>query len=108
MALAVGGLLDGRILDEPSRALALKLMDSVTSAQRWGVTSGTRAGDLVGLKDGWYPGEEGWRVNSVGVIRPANAPAYAIAVVTDGRETWQEGIDTIEGIASRLHAAIGK
>jgi len=36
MALALGGLLDGRILDEPSRALALKLMDSVTPAQRWG------------------------------------------------------------------------
>jgi hypothetical protein len=106
MALALGGLLDGRILDEPSRALALKLMDSVTPAQRWGVSSGTAAPDAVGLKDGWYPGDEGWRVNSVGVIRPANAPAYAIAIVTDGRDSWHEGIDTIEGIASRLNTAI--
>jgi beta-lactamase class A len=108
MALALSGLLDGRILDEPSRALAIKLLDSVTAARRWGVSSGTDARDAVGLKDGWYPGDEGWRVNSAGIVRPTDAAPYAIAIVTDGRASWNEGIDTIEGIASRLNAALPK
>ncbi len=61
--------------------------------------------DVVGVKNGWYPGEEGWRVNSVGVVRPRGGTPYAIAVMTDGRVSWREGIETIEGIAEKVNAA---
>ena len=109
MATALGKLLSGDILDEPSRALALRLLDSVIPSQRWGISANTdsASGDHVGVKDGWYPGEEGWRVNSVGVVRPrGGADPYAIAIVSDGRSSWQEGIDTIEGIAGPINAAL--
>jgi len=106
MATVLGKLIGGEILDEPSRALALRLLDGVVASQRWGVTAGTNAAlDLVGVKNGWYPGEEGWRVNSVGVVQPKGGSQYAIAVMTDGRVSWREGIDTIEGIAEKVNEA---
>jgi hypothetical protein len=58
------------------------------------------------LKNGWYPGEEGWRVNSAGIVRPRTGPAYAIAVVTDERASWEEGVETIEGIAAQVNAGM--
>ena len=108
MASVLGKLLNGEILDGPSRALALRMLDSVIPEQRWGVTAGTdlESGDHVALKNGWYPGDEGWRVNSVGIIRPRTGPDYAIAIVTDERPTWDEGIRTIEGIAGPLNLAL--
>jgi beta-lactamase class A len=108
MATILGKLLAGEILDPPSRALAIRMLDSVVPQQRWGVSAGTSAaaGDRVGLKNGWYPGNEGWRVNSAGVVRPRTGDSYAIAIVTGGRETWREGIDTIEGIAAPMNEAL--
>ena len=108
MAAILGKLLNGEILDAPSRALALRMLDSVVPEQRWGVSAGTdlASGDRVELKNGWYPGEEGWRVNSVGIVRPRAGDPYAIAIVTGSRVSWQEGIDTIEGIAAPLNAAM--
>lgn len=106
MATVLGRLIAGDILDDASRALALRLLESVIPEQRWGVTAATADGDRVGVKDGWYPGEEGWRVNSAGVVRPNVGPGYAIAVMTDGRASWQEGIDTIQGIAGPINAAL--
>lgn len=105
MATILGKLLGGEILDPPSRALALRLLDGVVPQQRWGVPAGTDPADAVGVKNGWYPGEEGWRVTSVGVVRPADRPPYAVAVMTGSRPTWREGIGTIEGIAERINAA---
>lgn len=107
MALVLAKLISGEILDAASRAVAMRLMESVIPAQRWGVTAGTTGqGDAhVAVKNGWYPGNEGWRVNSVGIIVPRSGPTYSIAVVTDDRASWQEGIDTIEGIASPLNSA---
>jgi beta-lactamase class A len=105
MAIALGKLVSGEILDEPSRALAFRLLESVIAPQRWGVTAGTDPADQVGVKDGWYPGEEGWRVNSVGVVRPRGRSAYAIAVMTGARASWDEGIATIEEVSQALNAA---
>lgn len=108
MAAILGKLLNGEILDAPSRALAMRMLDAVVPEQRWGVSAGTdpASGDRVELKNGWYPGDEGWRVNSVGIVRPRTGDPYAIAIVTGGRVSWQEGIDTIEGIAAPLNAAM--
>ncbi|HEY6958938.1 MAG TPA: serine hydrolase [Candidatus Limnocylindria bacterium] len=105
MATVLGKLQGGEILDAASRVLAVRLMDSVVSAQRWGVTAGTdvTGGDRVAIKNGWYPGDEGWRVNSVGIVRPASGAPYTIAVMTDERVSFEEGVETIEGIALRVN-----
>ncbi|HTJ61322.1 MAG TPA: serine hydrolase [Candidatus Saccharimonadales bacterium] len=108
MAAILGKLLNGELLDAPSRALATSMLGAVVPEQRWGVTAGTDAasGDRVALKNGWYPGDEGWRVNSVGIVWPRAGDAYAIAIVTGGRVSWQEGITTIEGIAAPLNVVL--
>jgi len=108
MALVLGKLASGALLDAPSSALAMRMLESVIPAQRWGITAGTapESGDRVGLKNGWYPGSEGWRVNSVGIVTPRTGAPYAVAIVTDSRPSWDEGIETIEGIAKLLNAAI--
>ena len=107
MALVLGKLASGALLDAPTSALAMHMLESVIPAQRWGITAGTaESGDRVGVKNGWYPGSEGWRVNSVGIVTPRRGSPYAIAIVTDSRPSWDEGIDTIEGIAKLLNAAI--
>src|SRR2546423_10576728 len=69
MAAILGKLLSGEILDAPSRALALRMLDAVVPEQRWGVSAGIDAGggDRGDLQNGWYSGGEGWRVKSVGV-----------------------------------------
>ena len=64
------------------------------------------SGDGVALKNGWHPGAEGWRVNSTGIVWPRAGDAYAIAIVTGGRVSWQEGIETSEGIAAPLNAVM--
>ena len=108
MATILGKLLNGEILDTPSRALAIRMLGAVVPEQRWGVTAGTdvASGDRVALKNGWYPGEEGWRVNSTGIVWPRAGDAYAIAIVTGGRVSWEEGIETIEGVAAPLNAVM--
>ena len=108
MATILGKLLAGEVLDAPSRALAIRMLDGVIPQQRWGISAGTSAaaGDRVGLKNGWYPGNEGWRVNSVGIVLPRTGDSYAIAIVTGGRASWREGIDTIEGIAAPMNEAL--
>lgn len=108
MGMIFGKLLNAEILDAPSRALAIRMLGAVVPEQRWGVTAGTdvASGDRVALKNGWYPGEEGWRVNSTGIVWPRAGDAYAIAILTDGRVSWQEGIETIEGVAAPLNAVM--
>jgi hypothetical protein len=84
VALVFAKLAFGDILDEPSRAFALELLRRVVQAQRWGISAGAEGrgsdGDIVALKNGWYPAEQGWRVNSAGIITPrdVNEPGYAI------------------------------
>ncbi|HEX6061517.1 MAG TPA: serine hydrolase [Candidatus Limnocylindria bacterium] len=108
MAIVLGKLASGALLDAAGSALAVYMLESVIPAQRWGMTAGTAAdsGDRVGVKNGWYPGSEGWRVNSVGIVMPRDGSPYAVAIVTDSRPSWDEGIATIEGIAKLLNEGI--
>jgi hypothetical protein len=102
----------GDLLNSDHRTLLLNLLQRVTPSQRWGVTAGLEgeggsAGALVGVKDGWYPAEAGWRVNSIGfVVRADGQRYYTIAVLTNGQPSWNYGIATIEGAARQVNAAL--
>jgi hypothetical protein len=93
----------GDIVNAEHRAAALGMLVSVIPGQRWGVPAGADANaeEIVGVKDGWYPDDDGWRVNSVGFISPQafGEVPYAIAVMTNGQSTQEYGIVTIEGVA---------
>ena len=103
MATLLARLAYGDIVNAEHRAAALEMLVSVISSQRWGVPAGADSSgeEIVGVKDGWYPDEDGWRVNSIGFISPL-APGetpYAIAVMTNLQTTQEYGIVTIEGLA---------
>ena len=110
LALLMAMLGGDEILNEPSRTLALDLMGRVVSGQRWGITAGAPSDAQIALKNGWIIVElpDGiWWVNSAGVVLPsAGRPAYSLAILTDQQATMKEGIETIAGIAARIHAAL--
>jgi hypothetical protein len=79
------------------------MLQSVIAEQRWGIPAGadSSGSEIVGVKDGWYPDDAGWRVNSVGFISPLSSgeEPYAIAVMTNLQTSQEYGIVTIEGLA---------
>jgi hypothetical protein len=110
MATLMARLAFGEIVSPAHRAVALALLVSVVPEQRWGVAAGADESgeEIVGIKDGWYPDEDGWRVNSVGFIAPlaAGPEPYAIAVMTNYQSTQEYGIETIEGLALPVYQAL--
>jgi hypothetical protein len=110
MASLVARLTFGEIVNPVHRAVALALMTSVVPEQRWGIPAGAddSGQEIVGVKDGWYPDDDGWRVNSVGFITPLQpgAEPYAIAVMTNYQSTQEYGIETIEGLALPVYQAL--
>jgi beta-lactamase class A len=101
----------GENLDASRRAYALDLLAGVVPAQRWGVTAcipeDVPEGTVIALKDGWYPGLYGWWVNTAGLLLPGDQrSAYAIAVLTKQQPSFEVGVETVEGVAARVHAAI--
>jgi hypothetical protein len=103
MATLMARIAYGDIVNAEHRAAALSMLVSVVAGQRWGVAAGadTSGDEIVGVKDGWYPDEDGWRVNSVGFISPLSPDEepYTIAVMTNRQTTQEYGIATIEGVA---------
>jgi hypothetical protein len=111
VAMLFAKLAFGEVLDERLRAVAIGLLQAVDPSQTWGVTAAAPEdrpeGTIVGVKDGWYPADCGWWVNSAGMIVPADdKPAYTIAVLTGEQVTWEYGIETIETVGSFVHAAL--
>ena len=106
-ARLLGKLLNGEILDAPSRALALELMSVVDPIQSWGaVVAGSFEG-RTGVKNGWYPEYNGWVLGSIGYVVPdSRAPDYTIAIFTSGWLYFNEGVHSIEAIAGLISAAL--
>ncbi|MBI4495282.1 MAG: serine hydrolase [Chloroflexi bacterium] len=111
VALLLARLVDGELLPEPFRGLALDLLTRVDPAQRWGVGAVASTSlvppPLVGIKDGWYPDEDGWWVNSAGFVQAAEpVGTYTLAVLTREQPSFEDGVDTIEGLARLVDAAL--
>jgi hypothetical protein len=113
VALLLSRLAFGDLVNAEHRELALSLLAQVSEDQRWGIGSALLAPDraLVAVKDGWYPVARGWRASSAGVVVPvADAPAgavpYSIAVLSAENETLEGAIETIQGVAALVDAAL--
>lgn len=113
VALLLSRLAFGDLVSAEHRALALNLLSSVSEDQRWGVGGSLIAPERarVAVKDGWYPVARGWRASSAGVVvpaadAPAGAVAYSIAVLSAENETLEGAIETIQGIAALVDAAL--
>jgi hypothetical protein len=108
MALLFAKLALGEILDDDTRRVAFELLQEVDPEQTWGVIAPAPyvlpEGTIIGVKDGWYPAECGWWVNSVGMLLPGNdRPAYTMAVLTAEQATWEYGMETIEVVGRMVH-----
>jgi len=111
VAMLLAKLAAGQILTEPFREQAFALMYEVIPAQRWGVPEGVDAGasdgTYVAVKNGWYLGDEGWRVNSAAVVVSSDPQTgYAIAVMTDAQPSMGYGIQTIEEVAGEIDRSL--
>jgi len=108
MALLFAKLALGEILDDETRRVAIDLLQQVDPSQTWGVIAAAPDerpdGTIVGVKDGWYPADCGWWVNSAGMLLPAtDKPAYTMAVLTGQQSSWEYGIETIESVGRMVH-----
>jgi beta-lactamase class A len=99
----------GDLLNAEHRSLFLNLLQKVTPSQRWGVSAGAEGeagtGATVGIKDGWFPADAGWRVNSLGFVFDARR-AYTLAVLSNAQPSWEYGIETIEGVAAEVNSVL--
>jgi hypothetical protein len=92
----------GSLLTSGQRNYALRLMEHVTPAQRWGISGGVPPRVTVAIKNGWLPlnnSDTNWQINSIGWISGQRRD-YLMAVLTTGNPTEQFGIDTIERLAA--------
>ncbi|HEX6288466.1 MAG TPA: serine hydrolase [Herpetosiphonaceae bacterium] len=105
MARLMTKLANCTILNAKLCHYALELMRGVTPGQRWGVSAGVPDGLSVAVKNGWYPEDEGWAINSVGYIK-GQRKRYAIAVYTRPNPSMRYGIDTIEAISAKIYPAL--
>lgn len=93
-------------LDDASRAYELGLMRHVIPLDYWGITTGPTAATLVAVKNGWVPIVSGnWQINSIGYVT-GDGRSYVLAVLTNENPTEYNGIETIDGISSRVWSAL--
>lgn len=96
-----------RVLDTNDQKYALYLLENVTLAQRWGVSSGVPAGVTVALENGSQPlnaGESDWQVNSIGWVS-GDGRNYLMAVLSTGNPSEQYGIDTLNHLGAMAWGA---
>lgn len=109
VALLFREIVAGTVLSPGVRGGAMTLIDNVAYDQRWGLTAGLTEADgaSVGLKNGWYPADDGWLVHSAGYVRDAaGRPLYVVAILSANHATLRDGIDVVQAIAGDLHAAL--
>jgi len=109
VALLLDRLTAGELLNEPSRAIAMDLMTRVDTSQRWGVTEGVSSPfgrATIGVKNGWYPDDDGWWVNSAGFVSSTGGPSYTIAILSAEQPSLEYGVWVIERIAYLINAKL--
>ncbi|MQA85923.1 MAG: hypothetical protein GEV03_15180 [Streptosporangiales bacterium] len=82
------------------RRYVLDLMRHVTHEQRWGVSVAARKGDVVALKNGWFPTafhHDLWVIDSIGRIYGPHRDLL-IAVLSDHNPSAGAGIETVEQV----------
>lgn len=70
-------------LSQEKSDFARQLMREVVDGQRWGVGGGLPADAIIENKNGWYPHDAGWTMNSIGHVT-APGVDYTIAILTTG------------------------
>jgi hypothetical protein len=99
----------GGVVSVADRDFALRLMENITPAQRWGVSGGVPAQATVALKNGWLPlnaAGTDWQINSIGWVSGLGRD-YLIAVLSTGNPSEQYGIGTIDELSTIVWDRMG-
>jgi len=92
------------LVPKSHRKLALYLLSHVVSYQSWGIPAAARPrGWQVWFKGGWRGTNIGQLVHQVARLHKG-AHTFSMAVFTDGDPSQGYGIETIEGVATRVLA----
>jgi len=97
-------VLPNNVLDDLDRRYEMSLMEHVVTYQRFGVGQGAAATALVGLKNGWFPYDSGWGINSAGFVLVGNTE-YLVAIQTADNPNEQYGRDSVSTLARLLWRA---
>lgn len=104
VGLILRRLYNGWLLNRENTAYALQLLANVTESQDWGLGL-MREFTVTYFKNGWYPEEGGWIVNSAGIIE-GGAHDYVVVLLTDSHPTLEDGVGTIESIVRIVRAVL--
>lgn len=74
-------------------------MANVAPDQVWGISGGLADNAQVELKNGWLELDDGWVVNTIGHVKTKTSN-YTMAVLTNGNDTQDQGIDLIESLSA--------
>ncbi|MFN8472402.1 MAG: serine hydrolase [Anaerolineae bacterium] len=108
-AQMLAGLIENEGFDEQYRSIAVDLMlQAAVDSGGWGAVSGMPDDPSLkvytGAKDGWYPADEGWWVNSAGFVLPDHdKPPYVLAILTNQQPSVEYGAQTVHDIATFIH-----
>jgi hypothetical protein len=80
-------------------------MAQVVPAQRWGVPAGAAPAVTVHVKNGWLPDPQLWVINSIGAFTSDDG-VYKIVVLTEDNPTMDDGITTVQGVATVVNRAL--
>lgn len=99
-------LQQGKVLNSADRALALHLMRSVESDQRFGVGDSAPSGASVAMKDGWVPEPDGWwAVNSSGIVI-VGSETYIVTVYSKEQPSFGAGQVIVNHVAGAIGQAL--
>ncbi len=95
----------GELLSATGTAYALSLMQNVVPDQRFGIGDTAPRGSIVSMKNGWLLLDQGWAVNSSGIVQTPRI-TYILSVYTMGGTSQEGSMRIISTICRQIATAL--
>lgn len=105
MVHLLAALFDGELLSDSGRSYALSLMQNIASDQRFGVGDTAPQEAIVSMKDGWLALDQGWAVNSSGIVQTTGI-TYIVSVYTVGGASQEAGMQILNTTCRQIVTAL--
>lgn len=105
MAQLLAALSTGDLLSTAGTSYALSLMRNIVPDQRFGVGDTAPRGAIVSMKDGWLALDQGWAVNSSGIVQTSKI-TYIVSVYTAGQVSQEAGMQILNTTCRQIFAAL--
>ncbi len=93
------------LLSATGTSYALSLMQNIAPDQRFGVGDTAPQGAIVSMKDGWLALDQGWAVNSSGIVQTTKI-TYIVSVYTVGQASQEAGMRIVNTTCRQILAAL--